>query len=151
LPRTRKPVFEESPCVASAMRKASRRLTQLYDRAMEPLGLRSTQYTILSELKRRSKEPPTVAILAKALVMDRSSLGHNLRPLERDGYIALRETDKDRRRRHVVLTAKGITKHHKAEKHWAGAQKRFAEVFGKAEAAKLRAVLLGIARDERLT
>ena len=57
----RKPAREVSPCNATAMRKASRRLTQLYDDALEPCGLRSTQFAILAELDRRSLEPSTRA------------------------------------------------------------------------------------------
>ena len=67
-------------CFATAARKASRRLTQFYDEALEPSGLRSTQYAILAELT-RSEEPPTLAELASTLVSDRSAVGHNLRPL----------------------------------------------------------------------
>ena len=69
-----------SECFATAARKASRRLSQFYDEALEPSGLRSTQYAILAELA-RSGEPPTLAELASALVSDRSAVGHNLRPL----------------------------------------------------------------------
>ncbi len=132
------------------MRKASRRLTQLYDDALEPCGLRSTQYTILFEIERRSKAPPTMAELAQALVMDRSALGHNLRPLERDGFIALQEGEEDRRRRHVLITPEGRAKVRQAKQLWRKAQDRFSEVFGKSEAAELGGIRLGIAYDERL-
>jgi DNA-binding MarR family transcriptional regulator len=148
--RDRKLANEESSCIATAMRKASRRLTQLYDDALKPRGLRSTQYAILAELTRRPKEPPTMAELAQDLVMDRSALGHNLRPLERDGLIAFRESEEDRRRRHVILTPQGKTKFREAEQLWLIAQARFNQMFGESEAARLRATLLGIAHDERL-
>ena len=82
------PGCRASECFATAARKASRRLTQFYDDALEPSGLRSTQYAILTELA-RSGAPPTLAELASALVSDRSAVGHNLRPLIRDGYVAL--------------------------------------------------------------
>ena len=150
MPEEQKPAHEESACYATAMRKASRRLTQLYDDALERSGLRSTQLAILSELDRRSMEPPTIAELASALVMDRSALGHNLRPLEREGLIALIEGEEDRRRRHVTLTPQGEQKYREAEKLWQMAQDRFTKTFGRAEAARLRAILLGIAYDERL-
>ena len=91
-----------SPCNATALRKASRRVTQLYDAALEPTGLRSTQFAILVELANWSTDPPTLAELADALAIDRSSLGHNLRPLEREGLIVLREGAEDRRRRHMA-------------------------------------------------
>ena len=140
----------ESPCSATAMRKATRRMTQLYDNALLAVGLRSTQYAILEELHRRAVAPPTMGELAETLVLDRSALGHNLRPLERDGLIALIAGDSDRRRRRVVLTTKGRTKFAQARRAWKLAQDRFNDVFGESAAAKLRVTLLGIARDERL-
>ena len=89
--------------------------------------------------------------LADALVMDRSALGHNLRPLERDELIALEERDDDRRRRHVILTRKGRAKFAAAKRLWQTAQDRFNNVFGRSRATELRATLLGIAGEERLT
>ena len=150
MPTQRKPARTESPCSATAMRKASRRLTQLYDDALEASGLRSTQFAILAELDRRSSEPPTIRVLADALVMDRSALGHNLRPLERDRLIALDESSEDRRRRHVVMTRRGKARFRAAKPLWQSAQDRFADVFGRAQAAELRATLLAIAYDARL-
>lgn len=150
MPREPKPLRGESPCIATAMRKASRRLTQLYDDALKRSGLRSTQFAILAELDRRSEGLPTLAELASALVMDRSSLGHNLRPLERDGLIVLIEVEEDRRRRHVGLTSQGEAKFREAKQLWQMAQDRFSEVFGGPEVTILRATLLRIAHDERL-
>jgi DNA-binding MarR family transcriptional regulator len=146
----RQPAHDESTCYATAMRKASRRLTQLYDDALEPSGLRSTQLAILAELDRRSKEPPAMAELADALVLDRSALGHNLRPLERDGLIEFHGDEEDRRRRRVALSIKGKGKFREAKMLWQTAQDRFLEVFGRPEGMRLRATLLGIANDERL-
>ena len=139
-----------SQCNATAMRKASRRLTQLYDDALVPCGLRSTQYTILSELILRQAEPPTMHELADALVLDRSTLGHNLRPLERDKLIAFEESSEDRRCRHVVMTRRGFAKFRQATPHWQVAQSRFDDVFGKSNASGLRKTLSEIAYDERL-
>jgi DNA-binding MarR family transcriptional regulator len=129
---------------------ASRRLTQLYDDALAPSGLKSTQFAILSELARRGPSPPTMRELADGLAVDRSALGHNLRPLERDGLIALETSETDRRRRHVVLTAEGRARYRVATPHWQRGQERFAAVFGAGRAAALRSTLLGIAYDDRL-
>ena len=145
-----KPAVHISPCNATALRKASRRLTQLYDAALEPTGLRSTQFAILVELANWSTDSPTLAELADALATDRSSLGHNLRPLEREGFIVLREGAADRRRRYIALTAKGKGKCREGLRLWRVAQDRFEHVFGRSEAAALRATLLGIAHHERL-
>ena len=145
-----KPTFRFSPCNATALRMASRRLTQLYDAALEPCGLRVTQLAILSELAHWSVDPPTLAELADALAIDRSSLGHNLRPLEREGWVVLGGSAVDGRRRHITLTAKGKAKWREAVRLWRVAQERFERVFGRSEAAALRATLLGIAHHERL-
>ena len=145
----RKPAAD-LPCCATAMRKATRRLTQLYDDALEDCGLRSTQFAILAELAFKPGAAPTMAELARLLVMDRSALGHNLQPLLRDGLVALKESADDRRRRYVVLTPQGRAKVKVAVKFWGEAENRFRAIFGTSRAAKLRATLLEIARDERL-
>ena len=141
---------EENQCSATAMRKATRRMTQLYDDALAPAGLRSTQYAILEELHKTADAPPTMGELAETLVLDRSALGHNLRPLERDGLIALVAGDADRRLRRVVLTKMGRAKLARARPAWKLAQDRFNDVFGESAAARLRVTLLRIARDQRL-
>jgi DNA-binding MarR family transcriptional regulator len=145
---TKKPADEL--CFATAIRMASRRMTQLYDEALAPSGLKSTQFAILNEIAIRGLSPPTMGELAESLVTDRSALGHNLRPLERDGLIGFAESDSDRRRRLVVLTAKGRAKYAAAAPLWQRGQERFATVFGKHAAAKLRSTMLSIAHDDRL-
>ena len=115
--------YRPGECFVGAARKASRRLTQFYDDALAPCGLRSTQYSILSELTRFSSAP-TLAELASALVSDRSAVGHNLRPLTRDGYIALEPGPNDRRERRIVLTPQGQSKHREALRALAGGPER---------------------------
>jgi len=137
-------------CNAAAVRQASRRVTQLYDDALRPSGLRITQYSVLVAIDRR-EQPPTLAELAKAMVIDRSALGHNLRPLERDGLVALLEGLEDRRERRIVLTWQGKAKLREARALWQIAQDRFHEVLGPEEARALRAVLSGLAHDARLS
>src|SRR5258708_9551810 len=127
----------ERPCSATAMPKDARRVTELYDQALAPPGLRSTQYAILDQLHRQADPPPTMGELAEMLVLDRSALGHNLRPLERDGLIALVAGDTDRRRRRVVLTTKGVAKLREARRGWKLAQARFDNGFRESAAAKL--------------
>jgi DNA-binding MarR family transcriptional regulator len=78
-----------SRCNASAVKKAARQLSLMYDTALAPTGLKSTQYGILAELNSRGAALPTVRELAEELVMGRSTLGQNLLPLERDGLITL--------------------------------------------------------------
>jgi DNA-binding MarR family transcriptional regulator len=135
-------------CYATALRKASRHLTSMYDEALAPSGLRSTQYAILGELT--GDEPVTINELARVLVMDRSGLGHSLRPLQRDGLIRLDKGPTDRRSVHVVLTEEGRRRFDQAAVLWRSAQDRVVEVLGALEADQLRARLNEIAEDERL-
>jgi DNA-binding MarR family transcriptional regulator len=88
--------------------------------------------------------------LASALVSDRSAVGHNLRPLIRDDYVALEQGAKDRRERRVVLTARGQSKHGEAWPLWQAAQNEFLAVYGKDHSESLRAAQLDIAHDPRL-
>jgi len=143
-------MIHEPACNATALRKASRRLTQLYDDALVPCGLRSTQYAILAEVGRRADHPPTMRELADALVLDRSALGHNLRPLERDGWLMLAASPADRRRRHVVLTPAGRAILAAARPRWQAAQRQFEAAVGAAEASRLRSILTSIAQNEQL-
>src|SRR6266853_534956 len=95
-------------CTCGSLRKASRRISQFYDTALAPIGIKSTQYSILSEVDRGSLEGRvTMCELATAMVMDRSTLGHNLKPLERDDLVVLRQSAADRRKRYVELTKNG--------------------------------------------
>lgn len=137
-------------CSATAMRKASRRLTQFYDDALAPSCLRSTQFSILAELYQRAPASPTLGELAEILVLDRSTLGHNLRPLQRDGLLALVEDKHDARHRVILLSQKGKAKFRKAYPLWKAAQDRFAAIFGPSKAAELGEVLIAIASDDRL-
>src|ERR1700716_1246380 len=76
-----------SVCNCTALRKASRRISQLYDAALAPSGLKTTQRAILAQIRR--SEATTVGNLAEALVMDAGALAHTLKPLERDGLISI--------------------------------------------------------------
>src|SRR5215831_14657438 len=72
-------------CICLAVRQAARHVTQTFDQFLAPAGLRTTQFSILAKLKR--KGPMTINALAADLVMDRTTLGRNILPLERDGLI----------------------------------------------------------------
>ena len=138
-------------CTCGSLRKASRRVSQFYDTALAPAGIKSTQFSILSEVERGTVAGPvTMCELASAMVMDRSTLGHNLRPLERDDLVVLRQARHDRRKRYVELTAKGKSLLPRAQQLWRRAEDRFERIFGKDPAAELRAVLLGIANNRDL-
>lgn len=139
-----------SDCYGTALRKASRRVTALYDETLAPSGLRSTQFAILAEIVDREDGPPTLNQLADDLALDRSGLGHSLRPLEREGLVRLERSDRDRRSILVVLTDRGRERYAHAFVLWQEAQDRYASVLGEALAIELRERLLQIGHDDRL-
>lgn len=133
-------------CNAAALRKATRRITQLYDSMLAPSGLRSSQRSILVHIDRAGQ--PTMTELAYALVLDRSALAHNIKPLERDGYLVQVRDAHDGRSRRLELTKAGKAKLEEANRLWRHAQNRFEEVYGAERAAALRQSLAVIFSDE---
>lgn len=133
-------------CNGAALRKATRRVSQLYDTVLAPCGLRVSQHSILVHI--RLAENPSMTDLARALVLDRSALAHNLKPLERDGYVVMERDDADKRSRRVRLTPLGKSKLRESVKLWQEAQHRFETVYGKERARALRASLTDIFSDE---
>jgi DNA-binding MarR family transcriptional regulator len=136
----------ESICNGTALRKATRRVSQLYDAVLAPSGLRSTQRSILIHIARAGT--PTMGDLAAALVLDRSALAHNLKPLERDGFVAVVVDPADKRSRLVKLTPRGEAKLEEATHLWQKAQRRFETAFGPERAIALRQTLGTIASVE---
>ena len=133
-------------CDCTALRKASRRISQLYDTALAPSGLKTTQRAILAQIGR--SEPITVGELAEALVMDSGALAHTLKPLERDGLIAVAVDPDDRRNRLTTLTRRGRAKLAETDALWAKAQRGFEAALGRAESEALREVLRSLISDD---
>lgn len=128
-----------SLCHSTGLRKATRRISQLYDSALAPCGLKSTQRAILVHIAR--SEPCTVGALASALVMDAGGLAHTLKPLDRDGFVTISVDPVDKRNRLVQLTPTGRAKLAEATLLWEAAHRSFETAFGAEESASLREAL----------
>src|SRR5438105_9955119 len=111
-----------------ALRQGARHVTPFYDQCLAPSGLRTTQLSILAKLKRLG--PITINALANELVMDRTTLGRTMLPLERDGLITVKDGTSDRRSKELHLTHAGTERLRAARKLWSDAQVRFEAVFG---------------------
>lgn len=129
-------------CNCLALRQASRHVTQLYDQAMARLGLRVTQFSILAKLHQAG--PTTIHELARLMVMDRSTLGHNLRPLQKQDLVALAVAT-DRRRRAIALTAAGSERLAQGWRAWRDTQRRFEASLGAERARALRELMADVA------
>lgn len=133
-------------CNGAALRKATRRLTQLYDAVLAPCGLTIVQRSVLVHIDRGNE--PTPSELAHAMVLDLSALARSLKPLERDGYLLQKRDERDGRSRRVVLTTRGKAKLAESNVLWRKAQGRFEAVYGVERAAALRQSLADIFSDE---
>jgi len=133
--------FEPNPadCNCLAIRQAARQVTQLYDGYLAAAGLRSTQYSILSRLARLGPLP--INKLAEAMVMDRTTMGRAVRPLERDKLVAVSSGKEDGRVRTIRLTPAGEKRLVLARKQWQRAQDAFEKSYGANAAAELRSAL----------
>jgi DNA-binding MarR family transcriptional regulator len=129
---------DQTPCNCLALRQAARHVSQLYDQHLAEVGLRTTQYSILSKLSRLGAMP--IGKLAATMVMERTALSRAIGPLERDGMIKV-GPGPNGRTRSVKLTPTGETRLKAAATHWRRAQKEFEIAVGAADAADLRTVL----------
>jgi len=133
-------------CNCHALRRASRHLTQLYDRHLAPHGLTVSQYALVARLVRCG--PRSIHVLAHELLMDRTTLARNLKPLERDGLISLEIDANDRRSKTVDVTELGRSIIRRAQPAWEAAQRHFEVAFGSARATQLRTLLQAVAECE---
>lgn len=122
-------------CTCSALRRASRAVTQHYEAHFRGTGLRATQFTVLATLILTGPLP--VSALAAQLGLERTSLTRNLRPLEKKGLVAA-VGDEDLRVRRVAVTPKGEAAAAAALGGWKRAQ---ASVGAVLESSGIRAAL----------
>jgi DNA-binding MarR family transcriptional regulator len=125
-------------CVCSALRAASRHVSQLYDDALAPLGLTITSYALLGRID--TLGTPSMNELAEAAVMDRSTLSRNLKPLLDAKLIAVKP-GADRRRKEFSATAAGRASLAAAYPKWQEVQVRFRRAYGASEVKTLTALL----------
>lgn len=131
-------------CTLMHVRKASRVITQLYDEALQPSGLLSNQFTILVTLARVGSA--TMNTLAQQLVMDRTTLTRNLKPVEKKGLIEIKP-GQDKRTRLVSLTALGENTLEQALPRWEQAQSQVIATLGEKQ---WRAFLAGLSHTAQL-
>lgn len=115
-------------CTLSGLRKASRAVTQLYDEALAPAGIRSTQFSVL--IATTLVGDATMTELAEVLIMDRTTLTRALAHLEAEGLVNV-ESGSDRRTRLLKLTERGKSVVDKATPLWRQAQNRMVTGLGK--------------------
>ena len=130
-----------APCACSRLRRASRAVTQLYDDALAPAGLRVTQLSLLRTLQRHGNL--RIGELAAWTLLDRTALSRNLDPLLERGLVAV-AAGRDARTREVSLTRQGTAAIAAAAPQWERAQQDVAQRIGHDRLNQLFGVLRDI-------
>ena len=115
------------PCMCGSLRRTSRALTQLYETALRPLGLRATQFTILQALSLAGEV--TQSELGEILAIDSTTLTRTLGLMSRQGWIA-EHRGQDRRERWLRLSRAGETQLNRALPLWEKVQSRLRHQLG---------------------
>lgn len=120
------------------MRRAARAVANHYDDVLAPSGLKGTQFTLLNAIV--LADSPTITELAQLLLLDRTTLSRNLKPLQQQGLVRL-TTGKDARARALALSAQGNQALQKALPLWDKAQASVEQLLGKARLRNLQSDL----------
>lgn len=116
-----------TPCACIRVRRAARTLSDLYDEALRPCGLKITQLSLLRTVARM--QAPTLSGLAEAMALDRSTLGRNAGLLKRRGLVQISDGS-DLRERAVTVTPRGRRLLEQAAPLWEQAQQRVHQSLG---------------------
>jgi DNA-binding MarR family transcriptional regulator len=123
-------------CACNRLRQAAREITQRYERALAPSGVKATQFPILLALA--AGEPIPLTPLADGLALDRTTLTRNLRILEGRGLVTVAGMQEDGRMRMVSITGDGLRVLAHALELWRSVQDDVVDEFGE---ARLRGLL----------
>lgn len=125
-------------CTSAKLRKLQRTVAVLYDAEISACGLKTTQYSLLSNIQ--AMQPVRPGDLAHAMRMSASTLTRNLRPLQEQGWVTVEEGE-DARSRSVSLTPEGLVKRKEAQRRWRIAQDKLNEKLGLERVAALHALI----------
>jgi len=130
-----------SVCSCINLRRASRAITRIYDKALEPADIKLTQYSVLANVARSG--PLSTSQLARILKLDRTTLVRNLKSLEASEFLENAEVS-DPRERTIRITELGRSILAKAQPCWILAQKQIEEQLGAAGLLQLRLLVTSL-------
>lgn len=134
-------------CLCSKLRAASRMVSRTYDHALKPVGLKSNQMTILIAIS--LMEPISITHLSEKISTERTTLTRNLRPLEKSGFVKVK--DGYGRTRELTLTQKGKTLLELAKPLWNIAQSNLVSQLGQDDTGMITRLLKEISNFEVVT
>ena len=131
-------VTKPQGCTNFKLRKLMRRVAQHYDNEMSKIGLKTTQYSLLSHVLKLGPIRP--GELAQAMAMDASTLTRNMKPLVDAGWIEV-AAGSDGRSRSVTITDAGRDKRNEAQRRWKAAQDGLNQLLGMDQVIALHALI----------
>jgi DNA-binding MarR family transcriptional regulator len=132
------PELKALGCTNLRLRQMMRRVAQHYDQEMAQVGLKTTQYSLLTYVLKLGPLRP--GELARGLKLSASTLTRNLRPLIDAGWLSL-EPGTDARSRTVKITAEGRVKREEARHRWKAAQDSLNALLGSERVIALHALI----------
>lgn len=120
-------------CTCMHLRRATRRVTQLYDQRLAPAGITASQFSLLARLygsKLQGEDALAIGTLADQHGVDATTLNRNLKPLLSAGFVRDGHDSKDRRIRTVSITGAGGARLASAIPLWRGAQQQVVAAIG---------------------
>jgi len=137
-PERKKLIKVSKTCMSFNIKRASRIIVQHYDETLKPVGLRSTQISLLVAIS--LAEPVNINSISDAVGMDRTTALRNCRVLENSGYISS-SSGEDKRNRILNITEKGRDILNESEEYWEKAQQDVMDRLGKEKTDELLSIL----------
>ena len=113
-------------CIAVRMRMVNRVVTNIYDDALRPVGIKVSQMNILVAAARLGLARP--AEICERLHLDVSTLSRNVERMKARGWLVV-VPDEDGRAQPFRITAKGRKLLERAAPAWRDAQRKAKELF----------------------
>lgn len=127
-----------NPCYCVLLRSAARKVTAVYDAALEPVGLSVAQYSLLRTVERA--QPVSLTELGRRTELDRSTIGRNVKLLQRRGFVRVKPGN-DQREATVVLAEAGQAALRDGLELWNAAQSKIETSMGPQFVGQLRSFL----------
>jgi DNA-binding MarR family transcriptional regulator len=124
----------KSPCYCAAVRVVARKTTALYDAALAPCGVNLAQYSLMRRIERAGA--PSLTELASLAELDRSTVGRNVRVLQKLALVRIASAE-DQREAAVTLTPVGVETLRRATPFWNEAQRKIETTLGAERAQTL--------------
>lgn len=134
--------FMETDCYCTSLRVAVRRVTAIYDRALEPAGINVAQWALIRRIPQPGTDPITIQDLAERAELERSTVARNLGVLRNAGLVEMTTSPSDRRASAIVLTEKAVAITAQAIPLWESAQAEIERMLTTEGARELRSLAL---------